>query len=124
MHPLRIDPVDAGAGRGQIGITFTPGKHDQNAVSGSWARDLAHDKAVAVVTLLEPHELLQLLIPNLGVEVRRRAMVWLHLPIRDVSTPSVEFEAEWPAHSKKLRGLLDAGENVLVHCKGDSVAPA
>ena len=45
-------------------------------------------------------------------------MVWLHLPIRDVSTPSVEFEAEWPAHSKKLRGLLDAGENVLVHCKG------
>ena len=122
-HPLRIDAV--GAGRGLIGITFAPGKHDRFAVGGPWARDLARDldaiekwKARAVVTLIEPHEMSLLGIPNLGAEIQRRGMVWLHLPIRDVSTPSAEFEAEWPAHSEKLQGLLDAGQNVLVHCKG------
>ena len=31
-HPLWIDAVDAGAGRGQIGITFAPGKHDPYAI--------------------------------------------------------------------------------------------
>jgi protein-tyrosine phosphatase len=124
-HPLRIDVVDAGAGRGQIGITFAPGKNDRSAFGGPWVRDLAQDlqavekwKAKAVVTLIEAHEMLRLGIPNLGAEIQGRGMVWLHLPIRDVSTPSAEFEAEWPAHSEKLRGLLDAGQNVLVHCKG------
>ena len=122
--PLRIDAVEAGAGRGRIGITFAPGKNDR-ADGGPWARDLARDldaiekwKAKAVVTLIEPHEMSQLRIAILGAEVQRRGMVWLHLPIRDVSTPSVEFEARWPAHSEKLRGLLDAGQNVVVHCKG------
>ena len=45
-------------------------------------------------------------------------MEWLHLPIRDVSTPGPEFEEQWPAHSKRLRGRLDAGENIVVHCRG------
>jgi hypothetical protein len=104
-HPLRIDAVDPGAVRGLIGITFAPGKHDRFAVGGPWARDIAKDldaivewKARAVVTLIEPHEMSRLCITNLGAEVQRRDMVWLHLPIRDVSTPSVEFEAGWPAH--------------------------
>jgi hypothetical protein len=117
-HPLRIDTVNSGAGRGLTGITFAPGKHDRYAAGGSWARDLALDldtieewKARAVVTLIEPHEMLQLRIPNLGAEIQRRGMVWLHLPIRDVSTPSAEFEAEWHAHSKRLRALLEAGQN-------------
>ena len=54
-----------------------------------------------------------------AAEIQRRGMVWLHLPIPDVSTPSAEFEPGWPAHSEKLRGLLDAGQNVIAHCKGD-----
>ena len=45
-------------------------------------------------------------------------MVWLHLPIRDVSTPGPEFEAKWPEISRQLRSRLDAGENVVVHCRG------
>jgi len=123
-HPLWIDSVDAGAGRGRIGITFAPGKNDR-AAGGPWARDLAQDvdaiekwKARVVVTLIEPHEMSDLCIANLGAEIQRRGIDWLHLPIRDVSTPNAEFEAEWPSHSKKLRRLLDAGENILVHCRG------
>jgi protein-tyrosine phosphatase len=127
-HPIRIDAIDAGAGRGRIGVTFAPGKHDSGAASGYWERDLAKDldaianwKANAVVTLIEPHEMDLLGIPNLGDEVRRRGMDWLHLPIRDVGTPSAAFEADWPQHSRRLRDLLDNGQNILVHCRGGLV---
>jgi protein-tyrosine phosphatase len=124
-HPLWIDAVDASPGRGLIGITFAPGKHDRHAIGGPWARDLTRDldviaawNAKAVVTLIEPHELILLAIPDLGAEVQRRGMEWLHLPIRDVGTPGPEFEELWPAHSKRLRQRLDAGENIVVHCRG------
>jgi ADP-ribosyl-[dinitrogen reductase] hydrolase len=38
--------------------------------------------------------------------------------IRDVGTPGPEFEEHWPARSKRLRQRLDAGENIVVHCRG------
>jgi hypothetical protein len=40
---LWIDAVDAGPGRGLIGITFAPGKQDRHAIGGPWARDLTED---------------------------------------------------------------------------------
>jgi protein-tyrosine phosphatase len=67
---------------------------------------------------LESDELAQLAIAQLGAEVQRRGMEWLHLPIPDVSTPDPEFEAKWPTVSNSLRSRLDAGENILVHCCG------
>jgi ADP-ribosyl-[dinitrogen reductase] hydrolase len=124
-HPLRIDAVDTGQGRGQIGITFAPGKDDPDAISGHWARDLTADldaiaawKAKAVVTLIEPHEISRLCISNLGPEIQSRGMEWVHMPIIDVSTPGPEFETKWPEVSGRLRSRLAAGENILVHCRG------
>jgi hypothetical protein len=80
-HPLWIDAVGTGPGRGSIGITFAPGKHDRHAIGGPWARDLAKDldaieawNAKAVVTLIETHEFRLLAIPDLGAEVQRRGM--------------------------------------------------
>ena len=70
------------------------------------------------MTLLEPREMRKLAITRTGAEVERRGMEWLHLPIPDVSTPGPEFEAKWPAISKHLRSHLDAGENILIHCRG------
>jgi hypothetical protein len=90
-HPLWIGAVDAGPGRGQIGITFAPGKHDRH---GPWARDLTVDldaiaawNAKVIVTLIEPHEISRLCISNLGPEIQRRGMEWVHMPIIDVRTP-------------------------------------
>ena len=110
---------------GKIGVTFAPGKHDREFPSGPWARDLATDldaivawPARALVTLIEPHEFSLLGIPRLGDEARRRGLEWLHLPIRDVSTPDRAFVAAWPIHSETLRGRLAAGENIVVHCRG------
>jgi hypothetical protein len=100
-HPLQIATVDAGADRGKIGVTPAPGKNDRFAIGGPWARDLDKDLdailawgARTIVTLLESHELADLAITRLGVEVQCRGMEWLHLPIPDVSTPGPEFEAE------------------------------
>ncbi len=124
-HPLQIAAIDAGADRGKIGVTLAPGKSDQFAIGGPWARDLDKDlDAIAawgarmIVTLLEQHELAHLAIESLGEEVQRRRMEWLHLPIPDVSPPDSDFEGKWPAVSKQLRSRLDAGENILIHCRG------
>jgi protein-tyrosine phosphatase len=124
-HPLQIAAVDAGADRGKVGVTFAPGKNDRFATGGPWARDLDKDLdaivawgARTIVTLLESHELAHLAITRLGMEVQGRGIEWLRLPIPDVSTPDPEFEAEWPAISDHRRSRLDAGENILIHCRG------
>ena len=107
---------------GRIGVTLAPGKVQPDS---RHARDLATDldvieqwNAAAVVTLLEPHELNALQIADLGAEVVRRNMEWHHWPIADGCCPLAEFDADWPIRSRKLLGLLQAGANVLVHCKG------
>ena len=41
-HPLRIDAVEAPGG-GLIGMTFCPGKKQDDALSGPWDRDLRLD---------------------------------------------------------------------------------
>ena len=91
-HPLQIATVKPGKDTGRIGITFCPGKVQPGAMSGSWNRDLGLDLdaisdwgAVAVVTLVENHELSTLKVTDMGRQVRARHMDWFHLPIPDVS---------------------------------------
>jgi ADP-ribosyl-[dinitrogen reductase] hydrolase len=123
--PLQIATVSAGAGRGNVGITFCPGKKDDNAQTGAWDRDLGTDLdaiqawgASAVVTLIEHHELHSLRVETVGDEVARRGMAWFHMPIPDVSTPDERFESDWSRRGAELVAMLDRGLNVLVHCKG------
>jgi ADP-ribosyl-[dinitrogen reductase] hydrolase len=124
-HPLRIAVVTAGPEFGRIGITFCPGKYDPHGMSGAWDRDLVLDLdaisdwgAAAVVTLLEPNELMLLRVERLGQEVSRRNMLWFHLPIVDASIPSAKFEQEWDVAGKELRSLLRRKLDVLMHCRG------
>lgn len=124
-HPLQIACVQSGADHGRIGITFCPGKHDRLAATGSWSRDLDLDLRVIqawgaklVLTLVEPHELVELQVPQLGHKVQSYGMQWRHLPIADYSVPDSEFEQQWQVHGAEIRHLLRNGDNVLVHCKG------
>jgi ADP-ribosyl-[dinitrogen reductase] hydrolase len=101
-HPLQIAVVSAGPELGRVGITFCPGKYDRHAMTGEWVRDLALDLdgirdwgAAAVVTLLEPKELVLLRVERLGDEILRRNILWFHLPVVDVSIPDERFEREW-----------------------------
>ena len=45
-------------------------------------------------------------------------MEWLLLPIRDVSTLGPDFKVKWPKVSEHLRSRLDAGESIVLHCRG------
>ena len=124
-HPLQIATVKPGKDTGRIGITFCPGKVQPGAMSGSWNRNLGLDLdaiadwgAVAVVTLVENHELSTLKVTDMGRQVRARHMDWFHLPIPDVSVPDAAFEQQWAVISPDLMHRLRAGFDVLVHCKG------
>ena len=122
-HPLRIAELDAPGG-GKIGLTFCPGKY-QDEASGCWRRDLNSDldaikkwDADVVLTLVETHELQSLNVPALGKEVQARGVAWLHLPIVDNWIPDAAFEASWDAETARLHAILDRGGRILVHCKG------
>lgn len=120
---LRISEVPAGLGT--IGITLAPGKRGVSHYGGVHRRDLNADLdviaawgATAVVTLIEDREMREWEIESLPDEVRLRHMEWHHLPIVDVSVPDEKFDAEWSSHSYELRGLLQRGNRILVHCRG------
>ena len=124
-HPLAIAELELSPSLGRLGITFCPGKKDEHAMSGAWNRDLVLDLdaivawgAAAVVTLVETPELKFLKVPELGTEVARRHMDWLHLPIPDVTVPGPAFERLWAEAGPGVRARLRDGFNVLVHCRG------
>ncbi len=123
-HPLNIATLDTPGG-GRIGMTFCPGKTDPFAMSGPWARDLDTDLAAiqawgasALVTLVEQHELVHLGVDGLGQRVRAMGLAWYHLPIRDVSIPTPEFETQWRTSGQALRARLLGGQALVVHCRG------
>ena len=110
---------------GRVGITFCPGKHQSDAMSGTWSRDLDTDLdtienwgAAAVVTLIEGHEMASLGVTSISDAVTSRNMSWYHLPIPDVTAPNSDFEKRWLVAGAELRDLLRSGFDVLVHCKG------
>ncbi len=114
-HPLQIAEVRASPSHGRIGITFCPGKHDNAASTGAWARDLSVDlDAIAtwgarlVLTLNEPAELAALKVPHLGTQIRGRGLDWRHLPIADYSVPTQAFEKQWETHGREIRALFAA----------------
>lgn len=86
--------------------------------AGLGSRQSSKVGAAAVITLVEAKELTILRVENLGEEVARREMVWFHLPIVDVSTPTAEFEKRWSEVRAQLLGMIRDGQNVLVHCRG------
>jgi ADP-ribosyl-[dinitrogen reductase] hydrolase len=124
-HPLRIDPLEAGAAGGLVGITFCPGKCGPSAQSHAWAHDLDTDLDAiaawgpgAVVTLIEAHEFRMLKVPDLGERIRARGMAWHHLPVVDLAAPDARFEAGWRDAGPALAARLREGGRVLVHCRG------
>lgn len=124
-HPLHIATVHSHPNHGPIGITFCPGKTQISAMSGQWERDLSIDLdavrdwgAVAVITLVEDHELKTLKVEGMGSAVQARHMDWHHLPIPDVQPPGPEFERQWNRVSAGLRAQISSGFGVVVHCKG------
>jgi protein-tyrosine phosphatase len=122
-HPIRIDPLPVG--NGLLGLTFCPGKRGDSVYGAPWARDLETDLtairdwgAGLVVTLMERFEFDLLGVPDLPDRVIAADMGWTHLPIRDVDVPADPFDAVWPDVRTDLMSRLDAGERIVLHCRG------
>lgn len=123
-NPLIITSVEVPNGQGHIGMTICPGKHQQNALSGQFQRDLALDLdlvkswgASAVVSLMTDEELASLHVEALGTDVEARDMHWFQLPIIDQAMPDELFERRWVYAGLRLRTLLRSGKRILVHCR-------
>lgn len=120
--PLQIAEVVLGPGMGRLGLTLCPGKKNPGS---NWNRDLGKDLqairnwgATTVLTLIEDHEFQMLGVQTIAQDVRALGMVWLHLPILDVSVPDHRFEDVWVLEGPTLHKRLDAGERILIHCRG------
>lgn len=123
--PLRIATLPIGANNGAVGITFAPGKHQAQAMSGIWKRDLDLDLRVIcdwgashLITLLESWELEELRITNLAERAQWYGLQWHWLPITDGAAPDERFLRPWRRLGPSLVGAIHGGERVVVHCKG------
>lgn len=120
--PLRIAEVLFGEREGRLGLTLCPGKKDEGR---GWDRNLEDDLRVirnwgasTVISLIEPHEFALLQVPELSDTAIRMGMCWIHLPIRDVDVPDERFEHGWLAVGQDIHQCIDAGERLLIHCRG------
>ena len=120
--PLQIAEVCVGPNAGYLGMTICPGKTD---AARRWRRDIDIDLddikawgASTVVTLIEEHEFHLLKVEDLERQVHDTGMKWFHLPIKDVSVPDQRFVDAWKTTGTEIHRRLDAGERILVHCRG------
>jgi ADP-ribosyl-[dinitrogen reductase] hydrolase len=74
--------------------------------------------AKRLVTLMEAHELHYIGIEpaRLEREAAARGLAWMHLPIRNLSTPSAVWEKNWIAAGETLRQELASGGRFAMHC--------
>jgi len=119
---LRIAEVLFGERDGRLGLTLCPGKKDEGR---GWDHDLKDDLQVirnwgasTVISLIELHEFNLLQVPAISENTIRMGMYWIHLPIRDVDVPDERFEHRWQAVGPEIHQRLDAGERILIHCRG------
>jgi ADP-ribosyl-[dinitrogen reductase] hydrolase len=120
--PLSIAEILFEESEGRLGLTICPGKKDRTSL---WDRDLGSDllairswNASTVVSLIEEHEFSLLSVETLGVDIQRLGMRWLHLPIRDIDVPDARFVAAWSIAGAEIHERIDAGERILIHCRG------
>ncbi|MGH8055343.1 MAG: cyclin-dependent kinase inhibitor 3 family protein [Stenotrophomonas sp.] len=124
-HPLHIAELSVGSANGAIGITFAPGKHQTQAWTGEWTRDLDTDLAAIktwgatyLISLIEPFEYDELRISQLPARAQAFGLMWHGLPIVDGAAPDQRFLDQWRQLGPELASALNAGARVVVHCKG------
>src|SRR5581483_9783435 len=113
------------AGTGQIGLCCCPGHRLTPRFVWPSIDDFAADLEVIsafgakrLVTLMEADELRYIGIEpsRLEREAAARGIIWMHLPIRNLSTPSSVWEQSWIAAGDALRRELASGGRFAMHC--------
>ena len=101
-----------------IGMSACPGLGCAHQCLSNDIQSIAAWGASIVVTLMESDELDHLGVSALPDIVRLQKMKWLHLPIRDFSTPDSSFERDWYASLEMLRAGLENSGHIFIHCRG------
>ena len=124
-HPLRVDKIEMPGYPGKLGLTFCPGKRSEGLYGGTWERDLQTDLAALervgtamLISVMEQHEFALLEVDRFPETLIEYSFIWRHLPIKDMSTPSINFEQQWQHTLPEIRQLLSRGELIVIHCRG------
>lgn len=128
-HPIDVLWVDpaAHADSGRLGLTYAPGKCGRAPASGiDWDRDLTADldrlkeyhHVDVLISLMEPFEYEELLVPQLFDEARARGIAVVHLPVADGRAPERRQAAAVEDLLDGARSDLAAGRTVVIHCRG------
>lgn len=127
-HPIRADfiPDDALGLPGRLGMTFAPGMKDF-----VWERDVSKDLrrlkdeygTDVLVSLMEDFEYGEERYDMGGLdafrnEVEAAGIEFRHFPILDVDVPRPEQDEEYAAYIEDVVAALEAGKNVVAHCRG------
>ncbi len=99
-------------GTGQMALCPVPG------ACGDYTHDLsaALDWTPAlVISLTAQHEMEACGADNLGADLMKQGIDWVHLPVPDFGVPT---DLDWPALFAQMTGHLSQGRRVLVHCRG------
>lgn len=106
---------DLQLGRGRLGISPLPGRY------GKFDEDLTQLlcwKPALVMSMTEDTEMTACGAGNVGQRLKDAGILWHHLPIRDFGAPEAHIRALWPNASAQAIQALNAGGNVLIHCRG------
>lgn len=79
---------------------------------------LADKRVDAVISLLEPDELIDMGVEAMPLECERLGIVWVHLPMPNAAGMRDYFEQELAAALPRLRGILSRGGQLVVHGDG------
>lgn len=124
--PLQVSWLEMEGGR--LGGSLCPGLR-VHSVEGDVRIDhrrsleqdllcLADKRVDAVISLLEPDELIDMGVEAMPLECERLGIVWVHLPMPNAAGMRDFFEQELAAALPRLRGILSRGGQLVVHGDG------
>lgn len=57
-------------------------------------------------------------LPELGAACAALGMRHIYLPIVDCDIPDQHWERRWESHGPELHARIEAGQNIVFHCRG------
>ena len=105
-------PVNGGGG---LIVSSNPASFQNQSVAQAVNQYLELG-AVAVLSLTTQEEMLALDLSELPSLCKSQGMHWWHAPIEDMSEPDDAFEQWWRAHHGAIHGLLNNGQELVLHC--------
>ena len=121
-YPIAV--LSAARTRGQIGMSFCPGRAPYSWLGSYHMRDLGHDVGTiarwsprVVITVMHQDELLELQLEELPDRLRSANIDWHLLPFPSDGVRWAGFERYWVVFVPLLSAHLAAGARIFIHCR-------